>query len=139
MPSKDFIDVRVLVNGQPARAYSDANGSGDEFRTKIRYIEVEAGQNFEVEVTLLSGFTLMRAPHIYAELKIDDSTAAHYGYVDCRYLQHMRGALLNRTMLTQFVGTRIWDDGVGKWMSPRFEFGALGTSKYQQRQSSEDF
>lgn len=70
MPTQDYIDVRILVNGLALMEYLDPTGAPDREYCRDRYIEVKARQTFGVKVTLLPGFNFRFARHLLWEIDI---------------------------------------------------------------------
>ena len=128
MPSQDFIDVRVLVNGQPLQEYADAHGTRDENQKTTRYVQVTAGQKFTVLVTLCPGFDFLGAPQVLTELKIDQDENFMYETIAYRDANAYRGILQSPEKVT-YDSSHGKDDSTGKWYNYDFEFGALGVSK----------
>ncbi|KIW27046.1 uncharacterized protein PV07_06826 [Cladophialophora immunda] len=125
MPFFHFIDVGIHVDGAPLAEYPDPDG-GREFGRRItRYIEVKAGQKFEVIVKLLPGFNFQSASHVRAILRIDQeprqTTKTIRGYPNCP-----AGQDILRTPRQCKIESRLMrDEATGNWFTYALEFGDL--------------
>jgi len=121
MPCEDYIDARIVVDGQPLKEYDDPDGE-----THVRYVQAIAGQHFAVQVKFLPGFKLQWAPYLYFQFWIDDDPV-HYRLDPAPTtagMAHKRGVLL-AAQSYEGAGTPIKDDS-GRWTRANFTFGALG-------------
>lgn len=128
MPQKDFIDVRILVDGQPLREYPDPDHNTDAEYKFSRYIEVKAGQKFAVQVTWLQGFRLKFAPFLYYELYFDDDDEYFiFNPFPGKLQNHRKGVLTKEVKdLIPFYGAK---GKHGSWEQHPLVFGALGISE----------
>ncbi|KAK5094923.1 hypothetical protein LTR24_003371 [Lithohypha guttulata] len=119
MPCTDFVDARILVDGQPLEEYQDPDNDDN-----VRYIQAKAGQTFVVQVTFLPGFQLQWAPSLYFEFWIDDDPLRHIVYAFSKSLVHRKG-VLTRELRLSHDGKRVKKDN-RQWTKALFTFGALG-------------
>ena len=78
MPLQDYVDVRILVNGQPLPEYPDPEESENNDGAKVYYVEAIAGEAFIVRVRLLPGFRLNWAPYLCFRFRFDDEESLWY-------------------------------------------------------------
>lgn len=122
MPCTEFVDARILVDGQPLEEYHDPDNDDN-----VRYIQATAGQTFVLQVTFLPGFKLQWAPHLYFEFKIDDVPLRYYRDHSSKSVVHRKGVLTRELRLSHH-GQRV-KKGNGQWTRALFTFGALGIGK----------
>lgn len=128
MPSHDFIEVRIIVDGSPLIEYP-APGDGDEpDRTLTRYVEVRPDQNFGVQITLQPGFDFQRAGYVCYEYQMDNFPYYQFYAFSKRKASNRGGVLLSK-MKRLGHGTPLKDDVSGVWKHYPYMFGALGMSK----------
>lgn len=128
MPSQNFINVRIIVDGSPLREYRDPEARGDETRTLTRYVEAKTGQAFSVQVSFQPGFDFQSALYVYHDFCIDDLPVDYYTETPKRGSSHRRGFLRNKIEYL-FDRASFKDDSTGEWKSLSFVFGALGMSR----------
>jgi hypothetical protein len=128
MPSKDFIDVRVLVDGQPLVEYRDPDGEAEHEQKLTRYVEVKAGQKFKVRVTFLPGFEFRFAPFVFYKLKIDNGNTFKFSTVDYSACVVHKGTL-GKAIEQEFTSAHWRDGNTGMWYDYDYEFGALGVGE----------
>ncbi|KAK5271219.1 hypothetical protein LTR96_003043 [Exophiala xenobiotica] len=128
MPSKDFIDVRVLVDGQPLVEYHNPDGEVEHDQKLTRYVEVKGGQKFSVRMALMPGFEFRHAPLVHSRFRVDVNgcyTLMNVEYSECDTYKGTLGKALER----KFVCTPWKDESPGTWHNYEFEFGALGVGE----------
>lgn len=138
MPSHDCVKVQVLVDGEPLEEYleprdpndDDSDDEEEDENKFIRYVEATAGQRFSVQITWEPGFALKYAPHLYAELALDDEESFICTRLDCKTLSK-RGGKLTKPYHASFEHTRTKDFD-GKWKRVDYTFGALSVGKYYE-------
>lgn len=130
MPWKDFIETRIVVNGQPLKEYQDPDNDDN-----VRYIQAIAGQTFMVEVTFLPGFNLRWAPYLYCEFWTDDADIFHYYRRPSQSVSHRKG-VLSKELKIQYDGARFKKDD-GQWTTALLTFGALGIGKRVIRRTTD--
>jgi hypothetical protein len=126
---QDLIDVRFCLDGLPAPEYADPNDLGTGHRV-TRYIEVVAGQCFNINVRVLQNFSLRFAPELYVKLEVDNQETYMYSHLSCKGLKHSRGRLQQDHFITAFLGRKAWDDLRGRWTEYKYQVGALGLSGF---------
>jgi hypothetical protein len=107
---QDLIDVRFCLDGLPAPEYADPNDLGTGHRV-TRYIEVVAGQCFNINVRVLQNFSLRFAPELYAKLEVDNQETFMYSHLSCKGLKHSRGRLQQEPFLDERRGMIFADIG----------------------------
>jgi hypothetical protein len=126
MPSEDFIDVRVYLDGEVAREY-EVPGKTDTSRNITRYIEAEAGQRWRVRVRVLHGFRLHWAKHLSAGVYWDDSDAGRLGWIKTKNIASRRGIVQEEYTVMDDGSMDIRDEATGQWFKSYHTIGALGT------------
>ncbi|KAJ9500418.1 hypothetical protein H2202_004213 [Exophiala xenobiotica] len=126
MPSKDFIDVRVLVDGQPLVEYHNPDGEADHDLT--RYVEVKAGQKFTIRMALMPGFEFRRAPLVHYRFRVDVNGCYTWNNVEYSECDTHKGTL-GKAIERKFTRTPWKDESTGTWHNYEFEFGALGVGE----------
>ena len=81
MPTSDFINVRLLIDGVEATEYVNLQGSHDTKHFKARYVEGKAGQTLGLCMTLEPGFNFRGASVIASKFHIDDRGSCWMGSV----------------------------------------------------------
>lgn len=128
MPSQDFIDVRIIVDGSPLIEYTAPGDSDERDRTLTRYVEVRPDQKFGVQITLQPGFDYQKADHVNYRFYLDSSLGRHvHAFSKCK-ASHSDGVLLTE-MQSLRDRTPLKDDVSGVWKHYPYVFGALGMSK----------
>jgi hypothetical protein len=127
MPMKDFVDVRVLLNGQLAREYANGEDQDTGLNT-TRYIKVAAGQYWSVQVNVLRNFNIRWAPVLCVSVQFDDQDDCVVCSVPTDCLEHTKGLVINSFELLHHNSTTMWDDQHGRWAEFSNQIGALGSS-----------
>ncbi|KAK5326754.1 hypothetical protein LTR93_003617 [Exophiala xenobiotica] len=128
MPSKDFIDVRVLVDGQPLIEYIPPDGEAEHDQNLTRYVELKAGQKFSVRMALMPGFEFRHAPLVHSRFRVDVNGCyllMNVEYSECDTHKGTLGKAIER----KFACTPWKDESTGTWHNYEFEFGALGVGE----------
>lgn len=128
MPQVDYIDVRIVANGQPLQEYADPTNEDGEDGASVYFVESVAGQRFGIHIKWLPGLKLHSAPYLYCKVQVDDSQIYQYMTQACMNLNHRRGVLAEK--LCQDIKSCKFKDDQGIWRSCYFTFGALGISEY---------
>ena len=122
--------MRIRVGNEELSAadeYVDPDEDNSDSREMTRYIEMNAGQRFEVDVTLEPGFTFRHAPYVHITVQIDQSIGRVW-VVGYKETSAIGGQVQVPSKITcSSVG--IMDEKTGAWFEHTFEFGALGVSK----------
>ena len=92
MPVKDLVDVRIFCDGKAVNEYKSP-GVADKDDQAVRYIEVETGARFEVNITWLPGFRVYPESGLYYDLIKDDETYRTCDYFPYEVLPLGSGAL----------------------------------------------
>lgn len=130
MPSHDFIDVRIIVDGSPLPEYPDPEaGDDDEGRTHTRYVEAKTDQTFGVQVKLQRGFDFRSAIAVFYKFEPDDAPTFFPGRLPKCQASHRNGILSNE-MESLCESARLKNTTTGKWNWHPFVFGALEMSKF---------
>ncbi len=125
MPSKNFIDVRLLVDGQPLVEYHPPDGEAEPDQKLTRYVEVKAGQKFLIRVAFLPGFQFRFAPFVYYKFQVDDDDSFLFKTVGYSACDVHKGTLV-KAVEREWVSTPWKDESTGTWHDYEYEFGALG-------------
>ncbi|KAK5457984.1 hypothetical protein LTS15_004063 [Exophiala xenobiotica] len=128
MPSKDFIDVRVLVDGQPLVEYHDPDGAAEHDQKLTRYIEVKIGQKFTIRMALMPGFEFRHAPLVHYRFRVDVNGYYIWNNVEYSECDTHKGTL-GKAIERKFTRTPWKDESTGTWHNYEFEFGALGVGE----------
>jgi hypothetical protein len=127
MPQQDLVDLRVMVNGQPLKEYLELE-TVDEGHERTKYIEVTAGQQFQVKIEWKTGFKLRWAENLHYKVYIDDNDFHTFDAKPSKQITHHKGGLGKPFSLT-FPGIRLKNKVTGEWERRPPVFGALGISE----------
>lgn len=71
MPTLEHFDVCILVSRKELLEFEDHNISAPRLRNATRYIEVEEGDKFEVQLKLLKGFAFYGGKYVHVGIDVD--------------------------------------------------------------------
>lgn len=123
MPTHDFVDVRVIVNGQPLQEYLEPEDEEAGENQLVRYIEAAVDQHFEVSIRWLPGFQLKNALNLVHFLTMDGQFWVPHQPVECKGLLSSNTAL--NTEASYSYKSASLDLGQGQIKKVSFTFGAL--------------
>lgn len=92
MPTHDFIQVRVFVDGEEATEYEDPSAI-DEDNKCVRYIDTRPGQKFSIKATWLNGFRIRWADGLSCRVQKGDEYWYDQEWLTAGELLHNKGAL----------------------------------------------
>jgi hypothetical protein len=128
MPSHDFIDVRVIVDGTPLTEYPDPEAGEDEARTYIRFVEAKTDKHFSIRVRLQPGFDFQDAP--YAVFKIElDHQGVVYPLTFARDNTSVTNGIVRKSLEKWKDSVKHHHEYTGEWRSHPLLFGSLDMSK----------
>lgn len=127
MPVKDLVDVRVLCDGKAATQY-ESPSMVDKDDQVVRYIEVETGARFQVNVTWLAGLRVYPESGLYYAIYRDDATDSTFCYRSFEALDHKSGVLACPEKSTASK-TVFKDESTGKYEERSWAFEAIETSQ----------
>lgn len=125
MPEHGFLEVLVLVDGQPLTEYpapQDEQATDGEI---VRYVQATVGKRFTVSIRWKAGFPLQGHENLHCRLEFDGTRRKKL--LRCANLLQARGVLVHEQEQT-FEWKRA-KNGEGEWKQVFFTFGALGFSK----------
>lgn len=128
MPVNQFVDVRLVVDGKPADEICDPDIDDTE-DTSTRFVEIQAGQTYKIQVRVLQDFQLRWAPYLCAEVTIDDMEDFFFIESPAANINHHKSYVQEAFELDEINGANIWDSEQGQWMFAQFAFGAFESSK----------
>ena len=129
MPSQDFIDVRIYVDGQPLVEYLNSDGENGADQQMTRYIEAKAGQKFVVQVTFLPGFEFRFASHIQVASQVDQDGTRDTQSMAYEDVETIKG-MLQKPQIRSISHRAFKDPATGMWYCYDFVFGALAVRKF---------
>jgi hypothetical protein len=107
--------VSVIVDGVALREHNDPD-EPDGDGTVTRYIEAEAGKNFEIHVTLQPGFTFA-SDYLYCKLQVDGENADRPLIRKRVALPHTRVCAGQKLSTLQIAKFRFAQLQTGNWYS----------------------
>lgn len=105
--------------------YHPPDGEAEPDQKLTRYVEVEAGQKFQIRMAFLPGFQFRFAAFVYYKFQVDDDDSFLFktvGYSAC----DVHGGTLVKAVEREWVSTPWKDESTGTWHDYEYEFGALG-------------
>lgn len=115
------LKVEVVVNNEPLREYSMIGETTDTSSTIKRYVEVQDGAEFAINISFNKPFSTRKA--VGYDLLVD-GIAIHSGVVERSSLRKREDVLIDD--MTSIQGTR--------WISQKLCFKALKTCKIAAEQ-----